>query len=228
MNTCLDREIIMASDWSKTPTTWIRYDDLLRKFKVSDIGPSIAGLRLYMTLAMRANFKPTNELSLSGTVRVTYTELEHLTHMSRASVAAGVNKLKNVGLIELLNEGRDNIYHLVDYDDARGWGKLPKKYLYGRTRHGEIEKIAAFSMRSRAHLNALKIYLLFIAFQTGRYGYALLSYDAITKYSGISREFIHPGISVLIDLHLINVDRENAPGVTKKHPNKYIIRGLDA
>jgi len=214
----------MANTWAKMPIAWIRHEDKLRLFKVGDIGSSIAGLKIYMALVLTANFLENDEFEVNGCSAVSYTTLEALTGMSRALVASGIEKLKNVGLVVIHKKGRPNVYRLTGFNDLRGWAKLPKSYLYGSKRHGQIQKIAEFSMRHRAHLNGLRIYLLLHAFRNGRS--AQLSYDKMTEYTGISRELIHPALSVLMDLQLISVSNDEAPETKYRNPNKYLLRGL--
>lgn len=214
----------MANTWAKLPTAWIRYDDKLRCFSVKNIGASIAALKIYLAIVLKANFKPNDVFDKSGCASLSFTEFEDLTGMSRALVAQGLKKLKEHELIVVEKEGRPNIYRLTSYDDERGWSKLPKRYLFGSENLGKIQKITEFSMRHRAHLNALRIYLLLLANGNGKW--TLLSYDKITEYTGMSREFIHPAISVLIDMQLINVSSEETSLVKTKSPNKYHFRGL--
>lgn len=214
----------MKTIWAKMPTVWIRYDDKLRNFSIRDIGASIAALKIYLAIVLKANYKPDSLFNKGGCAAISFTEFEDLTGMSRAMVAEGLQKLKKEGLIVVEKTGRPNIYRLAEFDDKRGWSKLPKKYLFGSERLGCIQKLTEFSMRHRAHLNALRVYLLLLAVGNGKW--ALLSYDKITEYTGMSRELIHPAISVLIDMQLINVSSEEASLEKTKSPNKYHFRGL--
>lgn len=214
----------MANTWAKLPTVWIRYGNKLRNFSVKDIGASIAGLKIYLAIVLKANYEPNDDFDKSGCAAISFSEFEDLTGMSRALVAQGVKKLKEQDLIVIEKTGRPNIYRLEDFDDKRGWSKLPKRYLFGSKKLGKIQKITEFSMRHRAHLNALRIYLLLLANGNGKW--ALLSYDKITEYTGMSRELIHPAISVLIDMQLINVSSIETSLEKTKSPNKYIFRGL--
>ena len=210
----------------KTPTNWIRYDDFLRQFSVRDLGGSIAALKIYMVISLNANYKPTPDLKIAGSAQLSYTDFENLLQISRATVAKGIAKLKKIGLIDVDYSTRPAIYSLPHYlDDSQGWGKLPKRYLFGTERHGTVEKIAAFSMRHRAHLNALRIYLLLISFSRGTPLSANLSYDKITEYTGMSREHIHPALSVLFDMQLVSVKRDEA-WEGKNQPNLYSIHGF--
>ena len=210
--------------WAKLPTQWIRYDDKLRNFSVRDIGASISALKIYLAIVLKANFKSNDTFDKGGCAAISFTEFEDLTGMSRAMVAEGLRKLKEQELITVIKKGRPNIYHLADFDSTKGWSKLPKRYFYGSKKMGIIQKITEFSMRHRAHLNALRIYLLLLSFNNK--GKARLSYDKITEYTGMSREFIHPGLSVLIDMQLVNVSSDETSLDITKSPNIYQFRGL--
>lgn len=214
----------MNTIWAKLPTAWIRYDDKLRNFSVRDIGDSIAALKIYLAIVLKANFKKDKVFDKGGCAAISFTEFEELTGMSRAMVSQGLKKLKREGLVTVEKAGRPNIYWLNNFDDGKGWSKLPKKYLFGKKKLGRIQKLTEFSMRHRAHLNALRVYLLLLTFKSGNS--ALLSYDKITEYSGMTREHIHPAISVLIDMQLINVTRDDVTHGVIRTPNKYHFRGL--
>ncbi len=90
----------------------------------------------------------------------------------------------------------------------------------------KLEAVNQFSMRHRAHLNALKLYLLFIAFRNNNTNATKIAYETIGEYTGIANNDIHPAISVLIDLSLIDVDRSPSHGEKVNQPNLYHIRGL--
>lgn len=215
------------TQWAKLPLAWIRNDDKLREFNSRDLCASVSALKIYIYLVMRANYKPNQEYDEAGFVKSTYDELETALDMSRASIAAGIDKLKKVGLINVQKIGRSSLYQITDYDDKRGWGKVPKRYLYGGKRLGFVDKLHEFSTRNRAHLNALKIYLLLICFRNGQSGYSALTYGKITDYSGISREKIRSALSVLYEWRLINLDPETTTINNKQRPpNKYKVLGL--
>lgn len=159
---------------------------------------------------------------VTGVSRITYTELEKTTELSRAKLAKGLGVLQEMELIERGKNGRSH-YLLSNYDQRGGWAKLPTESMY---QAGRIAAFAEFKLRQRAELDALKLFLLFIARRGQDTNAANIGYDAIEEYSGIERVRIKSGISLLTTLSLIQVDqipRLNDPGMS----HAYRIVGIE-
>ncbi len=214
-----------TAEFSKCPTAWIIQRRGLRAFHVPEVGACISALKVYLAVVLRANFYPTNDYPRAGTAVLSYSQFAELLDLSRAMIARGVSKLEAEKLIEVDRSLNTNLYSLTDFENGDGWGKLPKRHLFSGPGFG-IRKLTQFSMRHRAHLNALKLYLLFIAFRDSKANAAKIAYDTIGEYTGIPKNHIHPAISVLIDLSLIDVDRSPPNSEKVNQSNLYYIRGL--
>ncbi len=214
-----------TAEFSKCPTAWIIKRNGLKAFRVPEVGTCIAALKVYLAIVIRANYYPTKEYPHAGSALLSYTQIAELLDLSRVMIARGIKKLEAVKLVEVDRGLNTNLYRLTDFEDAFGWGKLPKLHLFNGPGSG-IRKLTQFSMRHRAHLNALKLYLLFIAFRNNNTNATKIAYETIGEYTGIANNDIHPAISVLIDLSLIDVDRSPSHGEKVNQPNLYHIRGL--
>ncbi len=219
----------MILPWAKIPTHWIRdeSDPKLKRFSRLNRGASISGLIIYIVMALRCNTKPNKVFRETGCTDLTYTELQRLTGLSRSLISAGLKMLIELGIIKSTSSGRRIFYQISNYDKVSGWAKVPNKHLYGNSTE-DIRVFQDLKLRHDAELNALKLYLLLIAFRSEELNYAMISYDSITKYTAIQKNSIKSAQSLLTCWGLIQVDPETSPGVNKlNQPYKYRICGID-
>lgn len=208
--------------YARVPTDWIRdqSNPLLHAFswKGKDKAGCIAALMLY--IAMNQNVPEKK----GAHVKLTYTELSDITSLSRAKVAEGLKLLEETGLVKTEKQGRSNSYHIVNRDNRNGWGQLPAKSLYD---DGQIKPFLQFNLRTRAELNALKLYLLIVAFRSNSRNCTIISYEKIHQYTGISERHISAGLSLLVTLDMIRVDKKLKDEATEKRMNVYWLVGLN-
>lgn len=207
----------MTSTWSKMPSRWIA-DRGLRHFTSSEAGVNAAALKLYMALAMFANFKPSPNNPVPGFARLSFSELEDLCDISRRYVASGIRRLELLQIIEIEPISNAHGYRLVGYGDL-GWAKLPRSHLLDQNRFRHL------GVRGNLHLNALKIYLALATFRSNESREALLSYDKIELYTGMPRPRIRAAIDVLINHDWISLSSYVDGLANKKPPNVYVLRG---
>lgn len=213
-------------EWVRMPSAWILQQGgtSLRDFTVGDKGASIAALMIYIMLCTRALQKSTEEFE-AGTARVTYDDIEKAIGLSRAMISKGLSKLENLKLIAVIPYRRQNVYELTAHTESP-WAKLPKKHLYQKKATGEIDVfLNDFHLRSRTELNALKLYMLLLAFRDRDSNTTFLGYQAISDYSGIQRNDIRKAISFLIHHDFIQLDKVMQEG-TDIRVNRYEIKGL--
>lgn len=176
----------------------------LTLFPYKTCGVSTAALQLYIVLLSETN---NDEASPSyGTVQISINDIENLTAMSRSAIVSGSERLESLGLVNVVRKkGVSNIYQIIGYDRTP-WGKLPAErfkadYVNGRTlRH--------ISLRGKANLNALRLYLFIAASRDKKTGGACRTYHTITKQTGIRRNDIVAARSMLINLQLITIKHE--------------------
>jgi hypothetical protein len=203
--------------WVRLPTQWIKNEGLIRFVWGGDgVGAdNIAALMAIIAIAHEAD-------SESGVARITYEDLGGRTGLSRAKLAAGLNILRRTELIDAQTEGRSH-YKLVNYG-LKGWGKLPASTMYSS---GRIRPFEEFKLRRTTELDALKLFLLFVAFRGEDINAASIGYEKMSQYSGIHANRIKAAISLLTSHEMIVVDprpKVDAPGFI----HTYRIVGIDS
>ncbi|QJS29271.1 hypothetical protein ELH43_36925 [Rhizobium ruizarguesonis] len=183
-------------EWVRLPTQWIESKRLTEFTWVQGQGGSqIAALIALIAIAHRTDDE--------GIARMTYDEIEHVTGMSRATVAAGLDVLESRGLL-IREPAGQSTFKLADFKLTEGWAKLPAKGLYDK---GVLSFAQHFGKRSKGELFALKLYLLFVSRRDRKLNLALLNYTSITEYTGLQRHQIRQGLSVLMLNGLVHVER---------------------
>jgi predicted transcriptional regulator len=162
----------------------------------------------------------------NGISRLTYDHLETAANLSRAKVSEGLKVLENRELISRLT-ARRSMYQLCNYGppEEGGWAKFPANRMYNRA--GEIVPFQTFRLRSRAELDALKLFFLFVGRRGSDTNAANISYDKIEQYTGIERSRIRTGISLLIENLMIQVEQQ--PSSSNEHgvSHAYRIAGIE-
>lgn len=204
-------------EWVRCPTAWVREDRGLRRFTFTGNGGAHHTAALMcLTAILHVADQDT------GVAWLNYDQLERMIGRSRTLIAEGLRVLGQQGLIR--PAGKRSIYALEGYEPS-GWGKFPLRALYkGET----IEFFDECRLRSRTELDALKLLFLFVALRSEDSNLAKVSYDRINYYTGISRENIKRGTSLLATHGIVftehAVSEVNEYGVA----NAYRIRGIDS
>lgn len=211
------------STWSKVPSRWVQITGL-RAFSASAPGENAAALKLYMSIAMFANFKPTPQLSVAGFARLSFSELEELCDISRQYVKRGIDVLVERGLVSVEKIGNAHGYLLENYD-VDGWAKIPQSHLLQKATYSSQSRFASISIRGRLHLEALKLYLALLTFRPNQSATTMLSYDKIVEYTGMPRTRIRRSIDVLVNHEWISLESHTYTHTEKKPTNAYVLRG---
>lgn len=217
------------SAWAKFPTGWI-----IKQKGLSNLSwhlyksDAIAALLVLMALSIKRNIDnietkdEEREAGLTG-VKATYDEIQALIDISRIKVAKGLAVLKEKGIIWVVPNQRSE-YQIKGLDIAGEWAALPQSRLMT---HRRIFAFESFTLRTKSELDALKLYLLMIAFRNHKSGFAHLAYGNFHEYAGVSANYVMKAKSHLINLGLITVqqDFDNAKDKTNP-PMCYRINGL--
>jgi DNA-binding transcriptional ArsR family regulator len=204
-------------EWVMLPTGWIR-EGKLTSFRWA------AGLGSANTAALMSLTAIAHATDDEGASKLTYDQLCLVAGLSRAKLSQALTILEAQSLIERCHRGRST-FRLVGLNRAGGWGKLPAKGLYS----GDvISAFKDFKLRNVAELDALKIYLLIVAFRDNVTNLSRLSYDKILELSGIDRARIRTALSVLTYTGLVHTERfastTNQLGVS----SAYRLVGIDS
>jgi hypothetical protein len=222
-----------VSLFSKMPIKWIQDGELVKfgnrptptaKKALKLQNGSIAALKLYMTLCIKTTFG-------TGEVNTTYNKLIALSGMSRPVIARALKRLVEEGLItkksQSLCEG-SSIY-INGWLEQSYYGMLPKRWLHddkGMT----IMKLIDFNY-STVSLYALKVYLVLIGFRDRhKNGLAVISYNAISRYTGVPKYRVAEAITKLYDMNLISYRQADFTDLNEDEidrTNRYLVKGLN-
>jgi hypothetical protein len=183
---------------------------------------------LYIAIVHDVNSEPNREFSEAGYARLSYGDFEKTVRLSRAKIAAGLKILETLGIVKINREEKTSVYQLVGYNPKEKWAKLPYRHFY---HDGCIKVFGEFHLRKKTELNALKIYLLLVAFRDNDSNFAIITYEKIRHYTGILENDIRSALSLLVNMNLVHVDRasevmEVEQSWTMKTKNMYRIIGL--
>jgi hypothetical protein len=196
--------VIARLDWVRLPTNWIVEERGLLNFRwQKDKGANnVAALMTLIVLAHHADETGTGELI--------YDQICAATGLSRSKVSEGLATLAAEQIVIRKMNGRST-YRLEGYQRNRGWGKLPARGLY------DGDRVAAFDhfhLRRDTELNALKLYLLFVAMRNNALNAARIGYEKIREYSGIRQNKITERPTAHA-YRLVHLDPSRHPGTTR-------------
>lgn len=218
----------MIQQWTKMPSGWTREENgTLRLMKWGGSSPSdqIAALMLYIVLCSFARVRDSaSDLEVGGCT-LTYDRLSHCTGLSRAKVSGGLKLLEGYGLISKSIRNGKSYFVVSNFGSDSGWAKLPVKGVF--TADGVHRFFTQLHLRKKVELNALKLYLIILAFRDNRTCSTSIGYEKISLYTGIPRGEICPAISLLVANDMIRVDRIESISDSKNLSNQYRIRHLD-
>lgn len=201
-------------DWVRLPTAWIEAKGLRAVSWTQRRADNIAGLMLLVALAHRMD-------QTSGDARVTYSELQAATGLSRTLISGGLQMLTDAGLVR--REGK-SVMSLARFEANANYAKLPARQLYDGD---EIVAFRDFTLRNRAELDALKLYLLFASRRDRNANVANLSYDKIEEFAGLDRARIKRAIDLLVVRNLVRVDQRPSRISERGMSHGYRLTGLD-
>jgi hypothetical protein len=209
---------MVVSEWVRLPSAWIDKGGLAElSWKSGGEGADkIAALMVLIALAHAAD-------QTSGVARRTYEHIGAATVLSRAKIANGLTVLRRSNLIQPGPEEARSTYRLSNFPPGHHWAKLPAKSMYAPA--DTIAAFAHFQLRRPTELDALKLFLLFLARRDRNTNLTNIGYPKIEQYTGIKRARIKPALSFLAVLPLVYVERVSAStGIS----NAYRIVGLDS
>lgn len=215
--------VLMA--WSRLPPDWVLEGRLAQLNWKDHKAASTAALLLLLPLAHHMAVTPTPTCPY-GYAKISFNDLAEITGVSKPLIRPALNLLSDVlGVvrIEVAPFGGSHRYGFVA-DTERNFRKVPARGLYDR----DAKRLVIadyFKLRSKAELNALKLYYLFIVMRDESKNYASVAYSNIEKYTGVRESDVKKANSHLINAGLIHVDQVLAPEQTYRH-NAYRIIGI--
>lgn len=203
--------------WRPCPIEWIRREKKLRLFSFGRSGGA------HHTTALMCFAVIVHNAETSGIAKITYDRFEEIIGKSRTQISKG---LQTLGEFEIITStGEQSKYEITDYDLATGWAKFPCRSLYTRS---NIPLFNECRLRKRTELDALKLMFLFIAFRDGQTNRANISYEKISDYTGISRQFIRPALGLLAAYNICFPIPTGTEGDGFQIFNSYQVQGIDS
>ena len=201
----------MAARFSKCPTWWVNNNKLgIKKFGGgAKTGESISALKCVLAISLSIDFH-TRKAKLS------ISDLEKLTGLSRPMVIRGLKSLEGLGIIDIDKTEHTYQYELTVSEGNENWGKIP----YERVR----ARLPEIGNRGIVTLTALKIYILLIWARPNESLSVSMGYDKLLNYLGCQRCHLRPALDILYSHMLIGIKKEGLDA--KALHNVYTILGL--
>lgn len=201
--------------WAPLPTQWIERGELKQLMWQEGGADAIASLICLILVAHHAD--------PSGAARLTYERIGDIGGLSRAKISGGLTILEGK---ELVGRSDRSTFRLIGLNmQAPGWGMLPARGLYSAA--GSVPFFKRLHLRQRAELDALKLYLLFVARRDRIRNRIDISYDKIFEYSGVHRSKIPDALSILAVNGLLRVERQRSNMNEYATANSYRLSHLD-
>lgn len=200
-----------------------------------ETGKGIAVLKTAIAIAIQSDFH-------SRESKISYSELENITGLSRPMVSKAIKVLVEESIIELIlidgkekKRGQANIYRLLDQapknllnDDndefpfskkkVKGWTKIPYKPL--------LENLKNLPNKGVAGLGALKNYLIILKYRSNHLDFTQVTHDKFIEKCGIQANTVKRSNDILFNHNLISIAKKIQDGHVVASPNMYFIKGL--
>jgi hypothetical protein len=192
----------------------------------------IAALLVLLVLAVRLNVVGRAALKAGAkirpdTVSVTWDELQTVTGFARATVGKAILLLESWGAIEKSTVGRKNIYRLIDVHKPGRFCLIPLGWI-----EKDGDPVSRFKNlpATLVGLNALKLYFVLLTLRNTKIGTTSLSYNGITRWTGIRREDIRKAWGYLDGQQLATVtftrDERHNRFTEDDQSQRYVLIGL--
>lgn len=192
-------------------------------------GGATAAIMVLFALAIKSNLVQKKDgLRVNNQVVATYEDIMALTNLSRGPIAKGLELLRELGAITTKKNGNGCVYTLEGIDVGGGYCELPQDYLLnGQTVMRRLRGLHT-AIKNRSSLDAMKLYMLLLAFRDRKWNVSRVSYVAIRQYTGMRKEEISIAVQLLLGAQLIRLARdEEVPLAGGQHRhNRYVITGL--
>lgn len=175
--------------WGRIDSQWV-FESGLKDLPAGVLeGTHIAALKVLLTIGAYLHY-PTNKSKLS------ITDFEEVTGLSRPQVLKGIKKLVDIGVIEKDRTGYIHVYKLHISDDRR-WAKVPKDKI--------TKSLRSLPNKGYTALAALKILVLLLVLRSKHDDRSRISHVKIVEYTGIATGKVRAGIDHLCNHHFLHL-----------------------
>jgi len=200
----------MARRFSKLPSWWLRDGTCLQLEGGNTSGPSIAAFKCAMAISTKIDFS-------SRKVKLSFTDLQTLTGLSRPMVSRGIALLEALEILNVDRSSYTNQYQLTVIADDENWAKLPVDAVIRRLPH--------LPNRGSVGLAALKVYMQLVAVRPNQSLEVAITHERLRDLTGIQKNQVRPALDVLFSHSLIRITQNEYQGNKHLH-NVYTIMGL--
>ncbi|OTK98291.1 winged helix-turn-helix domain-containing protein [Acinetobacter baumannii] len=221
--------------FAKLNLWWVDAPFFKKVLNNRETGKGIAVLKTAIAIATQSDFH-------SRESKISYSELENITGLSRPMVSKAIKVLVEESIIELIlidgkekKRGQANIYRLLDQapknllnDDndefpfskkkVNGWTKIPYKPL--------LENLKNLPNKGVAGLGALKNYLIILKYRSNHLDFTQVTHDKFIEKCGIQANTVKRSNDILFNHNLISIAKKIQDGHVVASPNMYFIKGL--
>jgi hypothetical protein len=196
-----------AAAFARMPSRWIQ-DGMLQYFTYRE-ADSLHALLTYLCVVKKAAaFQNKNALQLGQAV-LTYDEIQSMAHLTRTQVRDAKARLECEGLVKTELHNKATLYTLAAYPQSKTaghWAKLPTPRLFDAvTDHLLFAHDKRFRQDECATMDAVKLYLLLLAFRPNDRDTCWLSYQNMYRHSGVQLNRMWPALSLLEQAGLMRV-----------------------
>lgn len=199
------------SRWSSFPRRWV-FERLSRFPAGPNSGAHMAALRVYLALALRADFN-------DRLVSISLTDLQTLTGLSRPMVTKGIATAVSTSLITVDATGYRHTYRLRDHEGDPAFAKIPTARL--------CTALPKLPTRGFHALDALKVYLALVLVRPRDSFTVPISVRNLADRSHVQPRRVRPAIDVLLNHRLIRIVELGSEGSGQPH-HAYRLLGFDA
>ena len=199
------------SRWSSFPRR--RVFERLSQFPAGpNSGANMAALRVYLALALRANFSDRR-------ASASLTDLQSLTGLSRPMVTKGIRTAVSASLIAVESSGYRHTYHLQSDEKELAFAKIPTARLRAA--------LPQLPTRGFHALDALKVYLALVLVRPRESFLVPIGVRNLALRSHVQPRRVRAAIDVLINHRLLRIVEGDSN--TGGHPHHaYRLLGFDA
>lgn len=196
------------------PSKWI-IDNGLKEFRLDSEGKIIAALKVLLTLNLVMDFHS------KETSRISYSDIERATHLSRPMIRIGLSILIEKNLISVSCKKSENkgLTYKFTTHGSNGWARIPRDKL--------IAFLKGLRNRGRNSSASLKIYLTLASLRNNQSDITNIGYEKLREYTGLQSKDIRTAIETLFEYKMISVYQELDDLTRKYKANSYVILGRE-
>lgn len=201
----------MGKKFSRLSNWWVRQPEVFKEFEGGGTsGLSIAALKCAIAISLNIDFN-------TRKVRISLTDLQKVTGLSRPMVARGIAILESLNVINVYKASYVNTYEMTIHKDDERWAKIPHDLL--------TKRLCELPNRGAIGVASLKIYLLLVSFRPNASQELSITHENIRSYTGIQKKHVRPALDVLFSHSLIRITSAESSGGEHSY-NVYTIMGI--